>query len=447
MNNNSNIENNFDLNISLIGNKIIVTSFLNNFSNKKIFSYISEDINNLEIANYRGTVKIKYEKEYIPFENQKKSITVNFRKQKDCELKEYKELLVNIKLFTTCQNYFRYTKRNLVTPSINDKTNGIIYLIDAILDKKNINHFKKTYFLNNDIIIKNKLKVYIVLNRFKDLENNNNNLIKIDIMNIINNNKDIEPIVADLDFPIDYDDEFELNNNYLNNNNNKLENKKNFDNFIDNFLATIFDFKKLNPLYVKEKIIILGNIEYLIDFIKNVYNESENVSYFYLKKLLIERYIIKNNLIFNSNKIIYLGNLFFDIKYFNFQILQNLSDIKIIILLIDVLKINKEKNIILKIFYDYIYYLKYEESKNNKINVKIIFLLNKKNKEENLKNNIYNIVKDLDIDYNYDFDYLEIYNNKNFEDKIINILENQHINNSIKKKKINNINFDDFENI
>ena len=432
MNNNSNIENNFDLNISLIGNKIIVTSFLNNFSNKKIFSYISEDINNLEIANYRGTVKIKYEKEYIPFENQKKSITVNFRKQKDCELKEYKELLVNIKLFTTCQNYFRYTKRNLVTPSINDKTNGIIYLIDAILDKKNINHFKKTYFLNNDIIIKNKLKVYIVLNRFKDLENNNNNLIKIDIMNIINNNKDIEPIVADLDFPIDYEDEFELNNNYLNNNNNKLENKKNFDNFIDNFLATIFDFKKLNPLYVKEKIIILGNIEYLIEFIKNVYNESENVSYFYLKKLLIERFIMKYYFLFDINQIIYLINLFFQIEYFKFDILKNLSNIKIILILINDKNIKEEKNKISKIFNDYI---KWTKNKNPENIVKLIFLLDKKNEKitEDLKNNVYNIIKYVNayINFNYDFDYID-FNNDNFEDKILNIIKNKDINNSKK---------------
>ena len=120
--------------------------------------------------NFYGNVKIKYEKEYISFDNQKKSILINFRKQKNDELKENNEIYVNLKLFTTGQNYYRYTKRNLVTPSIDDKTNGVLYLIDSILDKKNINHFKETYYLNSDIIKKYNLNVFIILNRFKKLK-------------------------------------------------------------------------------------------------------------------------------------------------------------------------------------------------------------------------------------------------------------------------------------
>ena len=171
MNNlNSKINPKFELNIALIGNKILVTNFLNNLSNINNFSLKSKNVNNLEIANFYGNVKIKYEKEYISFDNQKKSILINFRKQKNDELKENNEIYVNLKLFTTGQNYYRYTKRNLVTPSIDDKTNGVLYLIDSILDKKNINHFKETYYLNSDIIKKYNLNVFIILNRFKKLK-------------------------------------------------------------------------------------------------------------------------------------------------------------------------------------------------------------------------------------------------------------------------------------
>ena len=435
MNNlNSKINPKFELNIALIGNKILVTNFLNNLSNINNFSLKSKNVNNLEIANFYGNVKIKYEKEYISFDNQKKSILINFRKQKNDELKENNEIYVNLKLFTTGQNYYRYTKRNLVTPSIDDKTNGVLYLIDSILDKKNINHFKETYYLNSDIIKKYNLNVFIILNRFKNVENNNNIniLVKNDIIEIINKKKDIEPFISELNFPIDYDDEFELNNNNLNNNdeNNQLENKKNFDKFIDYFLSTLFDFKKINPLYTKEKIIILGKIDNLIDFIKNIYNESENVSYFYLKKLLIERFIMKYYFLFDINQIIYLINLFFQIEYFKFDILKNLSNIKIILILINDKNIKEEKNKISKIFNDYI---KWTKNKNPENIVKLIFLLDKKNEKitEDLKNNVYNIIKYVNayINFNYDFDYID-FNNDNFEDKILNIIKNKDINNS-----------------
>ena len=437
----------FELNIALIGNKILVTNFINNLSNVNNYSLKSKNVNNLEIANFYGNVKIDYEKEYISFDNKKKSIIINFRKQKNDELKENNEIYVNLKLFTTGQNYYRYTKRNLVTPSIDDKTNGVLYLIDSILDKKNINHFKETYYLNNDIIKKNNLNVYIILNRFKNDENNDNILVKNDIIEIINNKKDIVPFVSDLDFPIDYDDEFELNNNNLNNNNNQLENKKNFDKFIDYFLVTLFDFKKFNHLYAKEKIIILGKNDNLINFIKNIYNESENISYFYLKKLLIERYITKYYFLFDLDQIIYLINLFFQIDFFNFDILQNLSNIKIILLLIKVKNINEEKKNISKIFNNYIKWIK---NKNPQNIVKLIFLLDEKDEKitEDLKITVYNIVKylNMNINYNFDFDYID-FNNDNFEDKLLNIIKNKDINNSKNNRPLNsNFGFEKIDN-
>ena len=134
--------------ISLIGNRQQIISFISCLDNIDYSSLDWSNPNRIELAKYitqtklENTSSTKIKKKPLKKDNNK------IEKNDNNNLE--KEFNVTLHLFVSGKNCYNYAKRNALNGSIDlEKNDGIIYFIDSIADKNNFNKFIK--MLENDL--------------------------------------------------------------------------------------------------------------------------------------------------------------------------------------------------------------------------------------------------------------------------------------------------------
>ena len=180
--------------ISFIGNRQQIISFISCLDNIDYSSLDWSNPNRIELAKYKTLTKL--ERENIPLKSKKSSNSNNFKNitktNNDETNKNNFEKIFNVTLhlFVSGKNCYSYTKRNACNGCIDfDRNDGIIYFIDSIADKKNFKKFVKMIendFQKSEANIKDKKTIFIIGNRFDDKLDKKNSISSKEIIQQLN---------------------------------------------------------------------------------------------------------------------------------------------------------------------------------------------------------------------------------------------------------------------
>ena len=332
--------------ISFIGNRQQIISFISCLDNIDYSSLDWSNPNRIELAKYKTLTKL--ERENIPLKSKKSSNSNNFKnitKTNNDETNKNnfeKNFNVTLHLFVSGKNCYSYTKRNACNGCIDfDRNDGIIYFIDSIADKKNFKKFVKMIendFQKSEANIKDKKTIFIIGNRFDDKLDKKNSISSKEIIQLLNSekfNKIITIKFLKIDFPY-------INNNEDDEIEEKIKYKSNYDKEnVTNLMNEITRVSLKRHLEKKVtqsiKINITGDMDNLHIFLSKYFNDSTKDIKYYIKNLVNTGVERRNKIIFIENKPmrLYLNGM--RIEYININLfLENYpSDIVIFLVTIN----------------------------------------------------------------------------------------------------------------
>ena len=333
--------------ISLIGNRQQIISFISCLDNIDYSSLDWSNTNRIELAKYKTSTKL--EKENTSLKSKKSSSLNNIKyntnnpNNDDNTNNDFEKIFnVTLHLFVSGKNCYSYTKRNASNGCIDfDRNDGIIYFIDSIADKKNFKKFVKMIendFQKSEANIKDKKTIFIIGNRFDDKLDKKNSISSKEIIQLLNSekfNKIITIKFLKIDFPY-------INNNEDDEIEEKIKYKSNYDKEnVTNLMNEITRVSLKRHLEKKVtqsiKINITGDMDNLHIFLSKYFNDSTKDIKYYIKNLVNTGVERRNKIIFIENKPmrLYLNGM--RIEYININLfLENYpSDIVIFLVTIN----------------------------------------------------------------------------------------------------------------
>ena len=363
--------------ISLIGNRQQIISFISCLDNIDYSSLDWSNPNRIELAKYIIETKL----ENTPTKINKKTTPKNNNKiEKKDNNNNYseKEFHVTLHLFVSGKNCYNYTKRNALNGSIDfEKNDGIIYFIDSFADKNNF--IKFTTMLENDLynIQKNEVNlkiknVFIIGNRFNDKDKKIQILSK-EIAQFINSDKLKKNFVIKfikIDFPfINNNEENEIEEKIKFKSNYKKENVTKLMNEI-----TRISFKRHLEKKVTQsiKINITGDMDNLHLFLSNYFNDSTSDTKYYIKTLVNTGVERRNKIDFIEKEPIKICLNGIRIEYISINVFRETCPSEIVIFLVTIKKYEESLNYLTKLVNDYI--KERTKGNNEKLKEKLINL-------------------------------------------------------------------------
>ena len=365
--------------ISLIGNRQQIISFISCLDNIDYSSLDWSNPNRIELAKYIIETKL----ENTPTKINKKTTPKNNNKiEKKDNNNNYseKEFHVTLHLFVSGKNCYNYTKRNALNGSIDfEKNDGIIYFIDSFADKKNFGKFTTMLendlynFQKNEVNFKEKIKnIFIIGNRFNDKDKKIQILSK-EIAQFINSDKYNKNFVIKfikIDFPfINNNEENEIEEIIKFKSSYKKENVTKLMNEI-----TRISFKRHLEKKVTQsiKINITGDMDNLHLFLSNYFNDSTSDTKYYIKKLVNTGVERRNKIDFIEKEPIKICLNGIRIEYIKIDLFGETYPSDIVIFLVTIKKYEESLKYLTKLVNDYI--KERTKGNNEKLKEKLINL-------------------------------------------------------------------------
>ena len=402
--------------ISLIGNRQQIISFISCLDNIDYSSLDWSNPNRIELAKYIIETKLeitptKINKKTTPKNNNK--IEKNDNNNNNSE----KEFHVTLHLFVSGKNCYNYTKRNALNGSIDfEKNDGIIYFIDSFADKKNFKKFKAMIendlynFQKNEVNLKVK-NIFIIGNRFNDKDKKIQILSK-EIAQFINSdkfNKNFTIKFIKIDFPfINNNEENEIEEIIKFKSSYKKENVTKLMNEI-----TRISFKRHLEKKVTQsiKINITGDIDSLNLFLSKYFNDSTSDIKYYIKKLVNTGVERRNKIDFIEKEPIKICLNGIRIEYIKIDLFGETYPSDIVIFLVTIKKYEESLKYLAKFVNDYIYSLikgNNEKLKEKLKNLKFyVFFDQDDNYIKTQFENVFKSSNNLIINYKFKFIVLE----------------------------------------
>jgi hypothetical protein len=386
----------FDPEISLIGNRQQIISFISCIDNIDYSSLDWSNPNRIEIAKYKTITKLEKENSSsssLPNKKKSNSNINNKINNINNDLNAFeKGFDVTLHLYVSGNNYLSFYKRNAMNSCIDlDRSDNIIYFFDGIADKKNFKKF--SLMLETDIMhihnyegnIKDKMKTIFILGNRLDDKKNSITIKEINQLLEINNkygklSKILNIKFLKLDFPYlnnDEDDEFESKINYK-----SSYNKENIARLM-NEITRLSLKNHLEKLVAKSiKINITGDMDSLHIFLSKYFNDSANEKKYHIKNLVNTGAERRTKITFFNNDPIKLYLNGIRIEYININIFGENYSSDVVIFLVIVDKYKDTLNYLINFSNEYIKEMKgnNEKLKEKIKNLKFYIFFDKENK-------------------------------------------------------------------
>ena len=417
--------------ISLIGNRQQIISFISCLDNIDYSSLDWSNPNRIELAKYitqtklENTSSTKIKKKPLKKDNNK--IEKNDNNNNNSE----KEFNVTLHLFVSGKNCYNYAKRNALNGSIDlEKNDGIIYFIDSIADKNNFNKFIKMLendlynIQKNDVHFKEKIKIiYIFGNRFDDKDKKIQILSK-EIAQFLNSdklNKNFTIKFLKIDFPY-------INNNEDNEIENKIKcnskyNKENITRLMKEITRVSFKRHLEKKVTQSIKINITSDIDLLNTFFSNYFNDSSNDKKYYIKNLVNTGVERRNKINFIEKEPIKLYLNGIRIEYIKIDLFIEKYPSDIVIFLVAINKCEESLKYFTTFVNDYIKEMlkgNNEKIKEKIKNLKFYVFFDKD--DDNVKSKFEKVFKS-SINLNYKFKFIDFENVETLDKAIEDVVK------------------------